>query len=176
MNAANNYKWFTLIEILIVITIIWILSIGTFVPYNLYANIAKVRLSREIVSQTMSEARNSAAWLIDFWTQKNQNIALFFNVWSHEFDMVSFPYDYSWAIDIWAWKKIKSVALENWVNINSISDKDLQEKDNAILYFKAPEGNLEIYKDSSSTWSIKNITIGIGDAKTWVLSKTLEIK
>ncbi len=175
-KTASYNRWFTLIELLIVISIIWILSIWVFVPYNLYSNIAKVRLSREIMTQTLSEARNSAAWLVDIWTHKNQNIALFINKWDPSFSVYSFPYDYSGSISTAAGTKIKDVALEDWVNINSILDDSPQEKNNVIIYFTAPEWIMHTYKDSSFTWSFKNITIWFWKATTWVLSKTLEIK
>ncbi|EKE30132.1 MAG: hypothetical protein ACD_2C00038G0009 [uncultured bacterium (gcode 4)] len=173
MKKHNIKWWFTLVELLIVITIIWILSIWVFVPYNLYSNIAKVRLSEEIITQSMSESRNSAAWLVDVWTQKNQNIVLFINKWEEKIWMYSFPFDYSGSLEASAWNKIKDITLESWVKISLIKDNADQEKNDVIFLFKAPEWKMEVYKDATFTWSIKEIIIWFKEAKKWILSKTL---
>jgi prepilin-type N-terminal cleavage/methylation domain-containing protein len=53
-------KAFTLIELLIAITIFFILTLITYVPYNFYMNKVKVRNTIKEISQSLYEARNMA--------------------------------------------------------------------------------------------------------------------
>ena len=68
---------FTLIEILIAITILMILIVGVFVPYNLYSNLSRLRLGKDMITQNINLSRNFSAGIINSGTGKNQDIALF---------------------------------------------------------------------------------------------------
>ncbi len=175
VKAKNG---FTLIELMVVITIISIITIILIAPYNFYANISKVRVSKDIITQTINQARNSSAWLIDYNSDSNMNIALFITKWNWFIDMVWFPYSYSWAINQTSSsaKNIKRIRLENWVNITSIKDIWDNDQTNIVLYFKAPNWELSTYFTPTSTWSLKNITVWFKDATTWILSKIINVK
>lgn len=56
----KNISGFTLIELLIVITISMILMTMTFANYNYFQNVAKVKMSAKMISQSISSARNAA--------------------------------------------------------------------------------------------------------------------
>ena len=171
-----NKLWFTLIELMIVITIIVILTVVVMVPYNLYSNIAKVRMSQETISQTIDEARNSVSWLINAWQKKNVNIWLEFKKWSETINMISFPFDYSWAIN---WnldspkELVRKIHLESWVQLSEIKNSAWDELDYVIMYFKAPEWGFEFYVNDTHTWSIKEILVWLKWTKSWLLSKNI---
>jgi prepilin-type N-terminal cleavage/methylation domain-containing protein len=178
MVKTKSKSAFTLIEIMIVILIISILTMWIYAPYNLYSNISKVKISKEMITQSINEARNSAAWLIDVWTQKNVNIWLIFEKWKNTVEMISFPFDYTWAIEMNSSASlVREIKLEDSVNINQFIDKDWNELPNgARLYFKAPEWEMQVYKDSTNTWSLKTLVVWFKNATSWILSRTITIK
>jgi len=53
-------KAFTLIELMVVITIMFILSMMIYAPYQHYQTKQKVRNSAKVVTQTLQQARNLA--------------------------------------------------------------------------------------------------------------------
>lgn len=173
------YKGFSIIELMVVITIIWIVSISLIVPYNFYANIAKVKISLETVKQSLSEARNSAAWLSEFSTSKNQNTALIFNKWAKSITFVGVPFDYSWALfNETNYRVLREIILDDNVFISKInntlsSDSELSR---AMVYFKAPNWDREILLDSSHTGSYLKIVLWYKNALSWLLTKEIEIK
>lgn len=172
----KNIKGFTLIEIMIVITIIWFLMMLVTVPYNFYSNIAKVRMSRQIVDQSISDAISSANWRTSFdW--KNINIGLYFEKNKWEISSYSYPYNYSGSVfnftgDV---KLLKTIKLESFVEISKIKVGP-DENDSVLLYYNAPEGKLTIYKNLTSTWNTLDIVVGYKWATEWVLSKEIKIK
>jgi len=174
MEKAKN-KGFTLIEVLIVVAIIWILTVLLIVPYNLYTDIWRVRISKEIVNQTISEARNSSAWLINT-SWNNQNIAIFLYKWSDKLKLIWFPFNYNWALTEWNWILIREIPFEKNVNLNKILDNNWNELSQVILYFVSPNGDMNAYINSTQTWTLKTLTIWIKESTTWILSKNIDIK
>jgi len=57
-----NFKkgGFTLVELIVTITIIIILSLMTYLPYSHYQNKAKLKLASREISQSFYEAKNMA--------------------------------------------------------------------------------------------------------------------
>ena len=171
-------KGFTLIELIIVITIIGILSVWIIIPYNLYSNIAKVKISKETIDQFITEARNSSAWLISSIDKKNLNITLFFDKWTNSIKLIGFPYDYIGPIkeSVTEAILIREIKLESHVYINDIIDTSNNPLDHIIFYFRAPNWNLDFYKDDSNTWALSKIIIGLDNSTTWILSKEILVK
>jgi prepilin-type N-terminal cleavage/methylation domain-containing protein len=56
----KNKLAFTLIELVIAMTIFFILVTMSYIPYNYYINKAKIRTSIREISQSLYEARNMA--------------------------------------------------------------------------------------------------------------------
>ncbi|EKD66259.1 MAG: hypothetical protein ACD_49C00056G0014 [uncultured bacterium (gcode 4)] len=172
----KNIKGFTLIELMIVITIIWFLTMLVAVPYNFYANISKVRISKEIIDQSRSDAISSANWRTSFdW--KNINIGLYFDKNKWEILSYSYPFNYSWSVlnftgDV---KLLKTIKLESFVEISKIKIGS-DETENVLLYYKAPDGKLTIYKNATSTWNTVDIVVGYKWVTEGVLSKEIKIK
>ena len=173
MNPTNK-KAFTIIELLIVITIIAILTMLTFVPYNFYSNVWKVRISKEIINQMVNEASLNANSVEDKTTKKNLNLWIKLKEGSGTIDIVSYPYDFTGSL-FDGWELFKQVNLEDWVNVNKISFS-WSAQDEALIFFKAPDWEMTIYKNSSETWSQIDMIIGYKNAISWVLSKEVNIK
>lgn len=95
----KNIQWFTLIELLIVMTIAFVLMTLTFANYNYFQNVAKVKLGAKEISQSISEARNMAiAWWQKDWV--NQKIGVYFASWSSVIEYHNFWFN-SWSIKSW---------------------------------------------------------------------------
>jgi len=56
----KSKKGFTLIELMIVTTIIFIISMATYAPYNYYAKKAKLKNTASKISQILYDSRNMA--------------------------------------------------------------------------------------------------------------------
>ena len=92
----KNISGFTLIELLIVITISMILMTMTFANYNYFQNVAKVKMSAKMVSQSISSARNAAiAGYQENWV--NQKIGVYFHEGSQTITYYNFSYN-SWIV------------------------------------------------------------------------------
>lgn len=145
-------SWFTLIELMIVIVIIWFLGMLSFVPYNYYSNVSKVRISSERLSQILNEARlNSESLQKD---SKNINVWLFFNVRSSKIIEKYFPISYTWPFNETNWNIIKEFNLENDITVSEIKDTFWTNQNKISALFLAPNWNIEFYKeDWTSTWS-----------------------
>ena len=140
-------KGFTLIEMIIAITIVVIISIASYAPYNYYKNKAKLKNSASEISQILSYSRNMAInWMV--WTDWNVSIWVFFDTANkNEVNIYSYPHDinqddisYLENDDI---KKIDTIYLDKWIEIN-----DIEGKSNILFFFDAISWNLKYY-----TWN-----------------------
>lgn len=71
---------FTFIELMVVITIMAILLLASYTPFEHYQTKQKVRNSAKIITQTLNDARNSAiywisssTWNLDIWVLFEEN-------------------------------------------------------------------------------------------------------
>ncbi len=74
----NNFNslWFSIIELMIVITIMTILTLSAYIPFSHYKEKQKVKNSAKIITQVLSDSRNSAiywmassTWNLDIWVK-----------------------------------------------------------------------------------------------------------
>jgi prepilin-type N-terminal cleavage/methylation domain-containing protein len=137
---------FTLIELMVVITIIGILFVSSYVPYDHYSRLSRVRISTERFKQTLEDARILAQnGQIFPGTTKNANIGILLQKNSPTIDMYAMkPGTRSFTGDTNT-KKIKSLILEDGVNITYLPE------DSMLLEYSAPNGTMEIYKSPTQT-------------------------
>ena len=159
MKLNKKNKWFTLVELMIVFTIIILLSISIYAPYNFYSNKAKLKVAKSEIAKTIYEARNMAIYWLDVWNSNN-SVWVYFdkNTSKNSIKLYSYPYDYSWAKYNFASanvKLIKEIKLQPWIQIDSV-----WWKDKALFYFQAISWTGTYYYGNPPT-EFSNTTIGI---------------
>lgn len=165
----NNKKIaFTLIELVIVITLFFILVSASYIPYSYYINKAKVRNTIKEISQSLYEARNMAI----NWTSSGSNIS----VWiymdaennSNKLQFFSYPHYYTWAQivnNLWTdIKLIKTYDLQPGINITNINWEN-----NWLFFFESISWSWAYYYfDSNGTRNnIVNKEIKINLSYKW---------
>ena len=147
-------KAFTLIELMIAITIIVILTMAAYAPYNYYQNKAKLKVATREISQLLSESRNMAInWAVsNSW---NVSIGVYFDssiVNNNKIRIFSYPHDIDnlsivpieWA-DI---KLIKTYVLQKWIQID-----DVESKNNFLFFYSSISWELIYY---NWDWWVRN--------------------
>lgn len=165
-------KWFTLIEMLIAMSIFFIIVIMTYVNYAYFQNIARVKISLKEISQSINEARNMAiSWYERNWI--NQSIWVYFDINNKNvIKLYSFNYN-SW-ITLDSTNLIKDRKIQNNIWINYI-----WWKDNMMIYFSSIYAKPEMYYFE---WDIKNtfsgseleFNVSYGDANSFPLKRELK--
>lgn len=173
LRSSRAKNAFTLIELMIVITIIAILALSSYAPYDYYSRISRVRVSRDIISQAVADARNLASNGYTFpGTDQNANIGLKIEKDATSIDMIVFRSGSTSFTSDTTTRLIKTVRLEDGTQINTISPERI------LIYFTAPNGNTKFYGDTGNELTATGIDIGIGwkTATTGPLSRNIEIK
>lgn len=155
---------FTIIELIVAISIAITLMIVTYLPYWHYQNKAKLKLASREISQSFYEAKAMAvSWIKDIsW---NRSIALYFNINSPDDDkIVFFTYPHNIEEDF-------ITNVESW-NIKILKTKLIQ--DNIKIDYLNWKDNLLFFYDSI-TWSSKIYTFN-SSWKTEVLDNKISIK
>lgn len=139
-------KAFTLIELMISITILVILTIWTYVPYNYYENKAKLKVSARNISQLLYETKNMAEnWIVS--SDSNVSVWVFFDtniLNNNKIKVFSYPYDIEnnkiSYIEWWSIKLIKTLQLKKWMQID-----DLEWKNNLLVVFDSITWKINYY-------------------------------
>jgi len=125
-------KAFTIIELIISMTIFFILVMMTYVPYNFYMNKVKVRNTIKEISQSLYEARNMAINWFANWTnssnESNRSVWLYIDILNNpsELQFFSYPHSYTWSeiinnpLSDTNINLIKKHTLIEWMKIKSI--------------------------------------------------------
>lgn len=142
-------KAFTLIELMIAITIVIIVTMATYAPYNYYKNKAKLKNTASEITQLLYESRNKAVnWAV--WLDWNVSIWVYFDsseLYKDKIEIFSYPHDIN-NLDIdkiewWDVNKIDTIFLEKGVWIDNIDWND-----NLLFVFSSISWDLSFY-----TWS-----------------------
>ena len=166
----TNYA-FTLIELLISMTIFFIIVIASYVPYNFYMNKVKVRNTIKEISQSLYEVRNMAInWISDV---SNVSMWLYIDVENNPnlLQFYSYPYSFTWSqitnelnSNI---KLVKSYELIDWMDIKSITWEskflfffDSITWDWKYFYFNESWRHDFIWNEIEILFSYKGATIG----------------
>lgn len=146
----NQTSWFTLIELLISITIFITISVMAFAPYGFYMNKAKVKFTNKELSQVIYEAKNMAvngsaylSWNISVWLFIDNS-----SVNKNSYSLLGFEHDVldSNIIPING-RVIQKYSLQPWVQIEKF---DWENK--WIIFFRSITGSGLVLKgDSFST-------------------------
>lgn len=154
MYKAN--KAFTLIELIVSISIIITISIMTYLPYSHYQNKAKLKISSREISQSFYEAKNMAvSWIKDIsW---NKSIWIYITNKSPEDNKITFfsyPHDINESlidrIPAWTTKILKENPLQDGIKIDGIKIDDLNWYDNLLFYYDSINWKSKIFTFNSS--------------------------
>ncbi len=163
-------KAFTLIELMVVITIMLILSMMVYAPYQHFQTKQKVRNSAKIVAQTLYESRNLAINGSLTWTW-NSSIWVLFSSWSEDISIFQYPYPHSKSVPSYndkidSSKLFEKKKLEPWVKI---SWKDYLFIYDAISW----SGN---YLENTNNFNDTNLELSVwmGWADVWNLNKKIK--
>ncbi len=175
-------KAFSLIELIVVITIIAMVSIFTYTPYILYKNKAWVNVVTKQIAQDLYLARNMAINWISTWTgttNKNLSVWLYLEAWKNK--KIIF-YWYSWSLDInniTNWEILKENIIENNIQINWIKAW-ANYSSWALFFFSAITWEPKIYLWDDETSLSKNtanseftINVWYKGVDNWILSKEI---
>ena len=166
MKKKYNLKsWFTLIELMIVISIMGMISMMFYAPFSHYQKKQRVINSAKIISQVLNDSRNSAiywmassTWNLDVWVllKKGEEKIYIVKYAYKEWDI---PVDYS---DISKYST-EMIPLEKWIQITS---------EDWLFAFKAITGSW-IYKNISVTDNKTEISVWMWNVTTWPLTRKI---
>ncbi len=96
LTYFKNNKAFTLLELIVVITIFGIMLLATYIPYSYYQTKAKVKMAVKDISQNIYESRNMA---INWYNEGSGSlsIGLFFDVITNPQTITFFSYPFSYT-------------------------------------------------------------------------------
>ena len=168
----KNKNWFTLIELMISMTIFFIIVVMSYANYAYFQNIAKVKIALKEISQSINEARNLAISWYDK-SSVNQSIWVLFDL-SDNNSIKFYSYNYNSWITLDDNYVFKTKKIQDWVWINDISWKT-----KVMIYFSAILAKPEIYYFESDvkndfTTDQLDFKISYKDAKSWPLTRTLK--
>ena len=166
----NNKKAFTLIELMIVMTIMIILTMAMYTPFAHYQTKQKVRNSAKIITQVLNDARSQAiywalhtnstlTWNLDIWVLLEKNEEKLKVMWYPFSIWNTFPSDFTNSKYL-----LEEIRLEPWVEITS---------SRGLYLYKAITWSW-IYKDVDIIWNKSKISVWFKWATTWTMIKNIE--
>jgi len=161
-------KAFTLLELIIVITIIGIVSMMIFTPYNYFQKKAELKLALKNISKTLSEARNNSIFWVLSWTT-NQSVWVYFENNKNKIKIYNYPYNF------WTWSQITldNIFLKKEINIwPNIKIDKIEENKKVLFLYSAISGKLNIF--SFDSWKKQKLIDKNNDniIQIWVWYKT----
>ncbi len=140
---------FTLLELVVVISIMMILLVFSMAPYNYYADKARVRLSVERVEQMMNKAKLLAGTWYSSGTT-NVDLVIRLKKWSSEVSLSSVPANSSpVSLTSSERRQIEKFSLESKVLISQIGGA--RGAENVDIVYRSPMGNSDIWESSNDT-------------------------
>ena len=145
----SNHKAFSLIELLVVITIAWLLMLVAFVPYAHYQKKAKLRIAWREISQGFYDAKSIAISGIKEYSNQesneaeNRSVWLFISKeeWKNNFlTYYTYPYNIEELNINIPTTPLKTILLQDWIRINYLSWYN-----NLLFFYDSIDWNLKIY-------------------------------
>lgn len=132
--------WFTLIELMVVMSMFAIMVAVTYIPYSYYEVKQRVKIWGKQVSQILYEARNMA---INGQSDNNKNVSVgvVFDIENEKNKVILLTYPYTFtgseigALETSEIKKIRTLDLPKWVQL-----EDVWGKKKALFFFQSISG------------------------------------
>jgi len=157
---SNKHLAFTLIELMVVITILGIISLATYMPYAYHQKKTLVKQSMKEISQTLNESRNLAIHGLDTWSG-NVYVGIDLIPWSNKIDYYTST---GWLNLFDTANVYKTKNLPTWVEILSINGN---EANTVKMSFAAITGSGVV---DWASWD----TLEIVTSYKWTSSSTLQ--
>lgn len=180
MKIKKN-KAFTLIELMIVISIISLLLLFSYAPYNFYQSKAKVRIASREVAQSLYEAKNMAiSWvtLLNDTNKKNKIVAIFMTKDEEKNNQINYYFVDFWNYQDKEWKLNESLKDKIWEILKQENLQKTKKLQNSVLFKNFEFWNNKYNEISiiyaASSWNIKifwkenNNWKEIKDDKIWI--------
>lgn len=138
---------FSLLELMITLTIIFIVSLAAYTPYHHYQKKTQIKLAVKQIEQFISQTRNDALHGSASWS--NLSFWLYLEGWENtRVTQLSYPYSATGSMIDRQWlSQGYQLALENNIYIENIGWHP-----NSLLFFEAITGKLELsYWDETDT-------------------------
>jgi len=117
----SSFWAFTLVELIVVITIIGIISVSTYLPYAHHQKKVLLKQAAREITQSLRDARSLAINGLDTWSW-NVNVALYLEANSRDVLYYSYPHDETLLLsDLSSRVAYKRKILPLWTAINSIT-------------------------------------------------------
>ena len=162
-----NNKWFTLIELIIVIAIMWIMMTMAYTPYNYFQKKAELKIAAKEISKTLSESRNMAIHWVSSWSI-NQSIWVYFD--SNNKNIIKiYSYDYNNRLNR---TKLKDIRIQTNIEVNKIWLNSTW-----LFFYESITWEWQFYEKLDFTNHISDNIINIEFSYKWATSnliKTLE--
>lgn len=165
IKKNTSLKAFTLIELIVVITIMIILTSMAYIPFSHYKLKQEVRNSAKIVSQTLIQARNSAiywlsnsGWNLDIWVLfKNWK----WTIWLYWFPIKDNIWDYLNPDNKYF---LKNIALEKNITISSSW---------GLILYKAITWSWILKWNFNRDWDKVILKVGLKNSNSWIMSNKI---
>ena len=161
----SHKKAFTLIELMIVISIMGLLLLFSYAPYTLYQSKAKLKLTTREVAQSFYETKNfSISWIKikstrenkSVWlllsSKENQNNFVKYYLFDHDiFDKEKKSFDLkklNFDDNSWTWNLLKTKTIQPDIFIKWFSAWDDKEKIDwdILVFYEASSWNVRVFK------------------------------
>jgi len=164
----KNKKWFTLVELMIVISIIGIMMSMAYAPYSFFQKKAELRVAAKEISKTLSESRNLAIhWTSSGWI--NQSIWVYFDKNNKNIIKI-FSYDYNDKTHKYLLKEIK-IQPNIWI-------EKVDSKNTALFYYDSVSWSWSFYEKQDFTnpisESVVKIDFSYKNSTSDILQKSIE--
>lgn len=188
MKKIFQKKAFTLIELMIVISIMMIVLMFSYAPYNFYQNKAKLKLATREVSQSLYEARNMAiSWVstsnsVDF---ENKSVWILFDTADTENWKIKYFYldkdviKDDWNVDYWKviiQTPVKERELQPWVFLTSLTSFPWKSYSKILIIYDASTWKIVVLDwdtKSQISWNTLKIELKFQKSDSELLKRTI---
>lgn len=172
----KNKKWFTLLELMIVFSIMIIILMFSFAPYNLYQNKAKLRIATREIAQTFYEAKNIAvSWIQEERDEENKSIWILLDSSDWKNNKIKYYYLDKVLNDKLEFKEqnfFKDKDLQKWIIIRSFWDQKAQWE--MFFVYEAATWKVFVYENGNKlSDSFVKINLSYQKSDSRILNRTI---
>lgn len=144
-SRFSNVSGFSLVELMVVVSIVVMLAVLSYAPYSYYSDVAKVRISAEKIEQAFSEARLSSSMGLSVpGTESNADAYVVLVEGESNVVLYAAKSDSGFAPES-EYRVLREIPLEKGVEISRLPSSKV------VVKFSAPSGASSSISDSGDT-------------------------